>query len=213
MKYQEWKNEMNKEYQSIMKNGVWEIVPRPENKSVGTIHYFLKFEKGKDVHLEGFIDSDWGRSGKGGRSTRGACFSLGSSMVSWMSRKKETMALSSVEVEYIVACEVSREAVWLRKMLFDLFVGSLDPTIIHCDNTNCIRLSEDSVFHGKTKHINNKYHYIRKLVQYGVLKLEYIPIDDQAADILIKYLPNNNLVYFRNKLGLVDISSLVERER
>jgi len=103
--------------------------------------------------------------------------------------------------------------VWLRKMLYDLFAGLLDPTIIHCDNTSCIRLSEDPIFHGKTKHIRNKYHYIQKLVQYGVLKLEYIPIDDQTADILTKSLPNKKLVYFRNKLGLVDISSLVERER
>ena len=81
-------------------------------------------------------------------------------MVSWMSRKKERVALSNAEAEYIVACEVRREEIWLRKMLSDLFGGPLDPTIIHCDNTSCIRLFEYSVFHGKTKHINNKYHYI-----------------------------------------------------
>lgn len=81
-------------------------------------------------------------------------------MVSWMSRKQETMPLSSVEAEYIAACEVSREAIWLRKMLSDLFAGPLDPTIICCDNTSYIRLSEDLVFHVKKKHINNKYHYI-----------------------------------------------------
>ena len=63
------------------------------------------------------------------------------------------------------------------------------------------------------QHINNKYHYIRKLVQDGVLKLEYIPTDDQIANILKEFVPNKKLVYFRNKLVLVDISSLVERER
>eukprot|EP00253_Pinus_taeda_P001623 PITA_01623 len=140
----------------------------------GTIHYCLKYEKGKGVHLEGFTDSDWGGSEKDGRSTTGGCFSLGSSMVSSMSRNQETIALSSAEAEYIAACEVSREAVWLRKMLSDLFAGPLDSTIIRCDNTSCIRLSKDPIFHGKMKHINSKYHYIRKLVQDGVLKLEYI---------------------------------------
>ena len=99
-------------------------------------------------------------------------------MVSWMSRKQETMALSSVEVKYVPACEVSREVIWLRKLLSDLFAGPLAPKTIHCDNTSCIRLSEDTVFHGKTKHINKKYHYIRNLVQDGVLKLEYVPTDD-----------------------------------
>eukprot|EP00253_Pinus_taeda_P033835 PITA_33835 len=181
--------------------------------SLGNRPYYLKYEKGKDVPLEGFTDSNWGGNEKDGISTTGGRFSLGSFMVSWMSRKQEIVALSSAKAEYIAACEVIREAVWLRKMLSDLFIGPLDPTIIHCDNTSYIRLFEDLVFHGKTKHINNKYHYIRKLVQDGVLRLNYIPTDDQIADILTKFLPNKKLVYFRNKLGLVDISSLVERER
>eukprot|EP00253_Pinus_taeda_P023271 PITA_23271 len=126
----------------------------------GTIHYCLKYEKGRSVNLEGFTDSDWRGSEKDGRSTTGGCFNLGSSMVSWMSKKQETVALSSAEAEYVAACEVRREAVWLRKILSDLFAGPLDPTFIHCANSSCIRLSEDPIFHGKTKHINNKYHYI-----------------------------------------------------
>ena len=95
----------------------------------------------------------------------------------------------------------------------DLFERLMDPTMIHCDNTSCIRLFEEPVFHGKTKHINNKYHYIRELVQNGVLSLQYISIDEHVADILMKSLPNKKLVYLRDKLGLIDISSLVESER
>ena len=90
-------------------------------------------------------------------------------MVSWMSRKQDTVALSSAEAEYVAACEVSREAIWLRKLLSDLFEGPIDPTVIHCDNTSCIRFCEDTMFHGKTNHINNKYHYIQELVKNGVL--------------------------------------------
>ena len=59
-----------------------------------------------------------------------------------MSRKQETIALSSAKAEYIAACEVNKEAVWLRKLLYDLFEGPMDPTMIHCDNTSCIRLTE-----------------------------------------------------------------------
>ena len=86
-----------------------------------------------------------------------------------MSKKQESIALSSVEAEYIEACEARREVVWLRELLSDLFEGPMDPTMIHCDNSSGIRFSEDPMFHGKTKHINNKYHHIRKLVQDGVL--------------------------------------------
>ena len=69
------------------------------------------------------------------------------------------------------------------------------------------------MFHGKTKHINNKYHYIRELVQNGVLQLQYISTNEQVVDILTKSLPNKKFAYLRDKLGLVDVSSLIERER
>ena len=65
--------------------------------------------------------------------------------------------------------------------------------MIHCVNTSCIQLFEDPVYHGKTKHINNKYHYIQELVQNGVLQLQYISTDEQVADILTKSLPNKKL--------------------
>jgi len=81
-------------------------------------------------------------------------------MVSWMRRKQDLVAISSVEAEYIVASEVSKEADWLRKLLLDLFEGPLDPTIIQFDNQSCIRSIEDPMFHARTKHINNKYHFI-----------------------------------------------------
>ena len=161
----------------------------------------------------GYIYSDWGGSEQDGRSTTRGCFSLGSSMISWMSRKQDTIALSSVEAKYNATCEVSREVVWLRKLLSDLFEGPMDPTVIHCDNTSCIRLSEDPIFHTKSKDIYNKYCYIQKLVQDGVVQLQYISTDEQVADIFTKSLPNTKLEYLRSKLGLVDISSLVERER
>jgi len=88
-----------------------------------------------------------------------------------MSRKQNSVALSSLEAKYLTASEVGREAVWLRKLLSNLFEGPLDPTIIQCDNQSCIRLTKDPIFHARTKHINNKYHYIRSLVQDGVMKL------------------------------------------
>jgi len=79
-----------------------------------------------------------------------------------MNIKQDTIALSSVGAENIATCEVSREAIYLRKLLYNLFEGPMDPTMINCDNTTCIRFSEDPMFHGNTNHINNKYHYIRK---------------------------------------------------
>jgi len=66
-------------------------------------------------------------------------------------------------------------------------------------------MSEDP-FHARMKHINNKYHYIRILVQNGVVKLQYILADEQVVDVLMKPLPNKNFEYFRSMFGLVDVA-------
>ena len=85
-------------------------------------------------------------------------------MISWFSRKQSCVALSTTEAEYGVACSASCEAVWLRKLLYDLFDLQLDATYIYCDNQICVKLSKNSMFHEKSKHIEIKYHYIRDMV-------------------------------------------------
>jgi hypothetical protein len=67
-------------------------------------------------------------------------------MISWSSRKQGSIAQSTAEAEYIVASAASREAVWLRKLLSDLFSAELEPTVIHCDNQSCVKLSVIPVF-------------------------------------------------------------------
>ena len=129
-----------------------------------------------------------------------------------MSRKHDTIALSSAEAEYVAASEVCQEAGWLWKLLSNLFEGLPSSTWIHCDNESYIRLTEDLMFHVRTKHINKKYHYIKSLVQDGIVELHYLPTGEQVADVLTKALPNKKLEYLRDKFGLVDISSLIERE-
>jgi hypothetical protein len=61
------------------------------------------------------------------------------------------MALSSTEVEYMEASQASCEAFWLRKLLFGLFGHELRPTIIHCENQSSIKLSENPLFHDRSR--------------------------------------------------------------
>ena len=86
------------------------------------------------MHLVGYTDSDWASSVQDRKSTFGCCFSLGSVVISWFNRKQTSVALSSIEAEYITACMATREAMWLRKLLARLFGYMLEPTVIHCDN-------------------------------------------------------------------------------
>ena len=137
----------------------------------GTITYGLRYTSISGVLLAGYADSDWAGGAVDWKSTSGYCFSMGSAMISWSNRKQGSIAQSTAEAENIAASDDYKEAVWLRKLLSDFFEGKLDSTIIHCDNRSCIKLSENLVFHDRSKHIEMKYHFIRDLVQRGTLNL------------------------------------------
>ena len=162
--------------------------------------------------LHGYADSDLAGSPVDRKSTSGYCFSLGSTMIFWSSRKQGSITQSTVEAEYIAASNANREAVWLRKLTSGLFGEKLETTIILCDNQSFIKLTENSVFHDRSKHIDLKYHYIRDMVQQNVIKLKYIATNDQVADILTKPLQLAKFAHFRDKLGVVENASLAERE-
>ena len=140
----------------------------------GTLDYGLMYVTNHEFGLYGYSYSNWAKNILDQKSTSTYCFSLGSSMVSWSSRKQSCVALSMAEAEYVAACAACREAVWLRKMLFGLFGHKLDVTCIWCDNQSCMKLSENPMFHDRSKHIEIKYHYIRDMVQRGAVRLQYV---------------------------------------
>jgi hypothetical protein len=74
-------------------------------------------------------------------------------MISWQSRKQSSIVLNTVEAEYIVVCSASCEAIWLQKLLTDLFDLEMEATSILCDNQIYIKMTENLVFHDKSKHI------------------------------------------------------------
>ena len=124
-------------------------------------------------------------------------------MVSWLSINQTSVVLSTSEDEYIVACSTYSEAVWLCKLLTVLFNTEMDATDIYWDNQSCSKLTENPVLHDKSKHIHIKYHYIWYTVQRGAIKLQYVPTEEQVADVLTKPLSHVKFEYFRDKLGIV----------
>jgi hypothetical protein len=74
----------------------------------------------------------------------------------------------------MTASQASCEAIWLRKMMVGLFGQEMSPTVIHCDNQSCIKLSENPVFHDRSNHIEIRYHFIHDWVQRGSSIAVYI---------------------------------------
>jgi hypothetical protein len=125
-------------------------------------------------------------------------------MISWLNRKQTSVAFSTIEVEYIATCSASSEVVWIRNLLVELFDLELEVTYIFCDNHSCIKLSENPMFHDKSKHVEIKYHYIKDLVQKRAVKLQYVATYEHIADVLTKPLSKVKFEYFRDKLGVVN---------
>jgi hypothetical protein len=109
-----------------------------------------------DIQLHGFIDSDWAWSAYDRRNATWICFSLSFATMSWDSRKQKSVAVNIEEEEFIAVCDACTEAVWLRKLVSGLFDQVLDSTVIYCDNQSCVKLSENPVFHDRSKHIEIK---------------------------------------------------------
>lgn len=84
--------------------------------------------------LHGYVDSTWAGNAVDKKSTFRFCFSIGSTMISWSSWKEGSVALSTLEVEYIASNDANWEVVWLRNLLVGLFGEVLEMTIIYCDN-------------------------------------------------------------------------------
>jgi hypothetical protein len=91
--------------------------------------------------LQGYTDFDWVGSASDKKIIFGLCFSLGSIMISWASRKHKFVTLNTIEVEYIASCDAFTEAIWLCKLVSRLFDQAQDSTVIHCDNKSCVKLS------------------------------------------------------------------------
>ena len=110
--------------------------------------------------------------------------------------------MSTTESEYVAATHGMKEALWLRSLLSEAFGSLKDATIMFCDNQSAIALARDHQYHARTKHIDVRYHFIRWVVEQGVVRLVYCPTEDMVADVLTKALPSPKVKHFAASLGL-----------
>lgn len=139
--------------------------------------------------LLGFSDSSWAADVDSRRSVTGYIFYVAGAPISWKSQSQTTVALSSAEAEYMALCAATQEAVHLRTLLQDVlptYKASNEPVIIFEDNTACIAMSNNPVHHERTKHIDNKYHFIRERILSKEIHVVYLETRLMLADLLTK---------------------------
>ena len=184
----------------------------PHWKAVKRLLRYLQFTKDHKLHygvhtphhFHGYTDSNWAGDKGDRRSTCGYVFFLHGGAINWRSRKQKSVALSSVEAEYVAACEAGRDAVHWRSFLSDLGSPLLvpGPITIHCDSQGAIALSKNPEHHDRSKHIDIAYHWIRQQQAEGVIGLEYMNTQLMVADVLTKPLVRDRHAQLTYKLGL-----------
>ena len=168
--------------------------------------YGLKFyAHEEDPELCGYSDADWAGDVDTRRSTSGYVFQIGSSTISWSSKKQATVAKSSTEAEYVALSSATQEAVWLRSLMGDLGRQLDAPTIIYGDNQGAIELAKNAKYHNRTKHIDICHHFVCERVISNEIQVIYCPTGDMIADIMTKGLAKLSFEKLRDLLGVHDI--------
>ena len=134
----------------------------------GSVNHGLVYTKGGDPEvLTGYSDSDHAADVVGRRSTAGMAFYLNGCLITWNSQKQKTVALSTCESEFMAATVAAMQALWLRSLLSELTSTPRRTVTMFVDNNSAIALMKNLVFHGRSKHIDTKYHFIRECIERG----------------------------------------------
>ncbi|CAM8975395.1 unnamed protein product [Rhodiola kirilowii] len=167
----------------------------------GTANFGIWYTKDTNPYLVGYGNANWAGNAEDRKSTSGGCFFLGNNLVSWFSKKQNSISLLTAEVEYIAAGSCCTQLLWMKQMLSEYGVAEEEMTL-YCDNMSTISISKNPVQHSRMKHIDIRHHFIRELVEQKVVTLKHVTTDKQLADIFTKPLDATQFETHRSSLGL-----------
>ncbi|XP_066319982.1 secreted RxLR effector protein 161-like [Miscanthus floridulus] len=188
----------------------WAIVKRLLRYIKGTLDQGIIFSKTDESRLQltVFNDADMAGDIDGRWSTFDVLVFLGSVLISWLSLKQKVVALSTCEVEYVVAATVACQVVWLRRLLGELTGMKAHPPALMVDNQTAIALVKNPVLHDRSKHIDVKFHFLRDYVDRGQIVIEFVETGRQLADILTKPLGRLRLMELKEMIGMEGVQGI-----
>jgi hypothetical protein len=141
----------------------------------GTLHLGLHLQPSTQDDLVVYSDVDWAGWPDTRKSTSGYVVFLGDNLVSWSSKRRNTVSRSSAEAEYRAVANGVAEASWLRQLLQELHIPLRSATIVYCDNVSAVYMSSNPVQHQRTKHIEIDLHFVCEKVAMGTVRVLHVP--------------------------------------
>ena len=167
-----------------------------------TLSYGPRYYTEEGATLYGYVDASFNVH-PDSRSHTGYFLCIGKDSaptLSFSSKQKSCISLSSMEAEYVALHEMTKVIVHTRRFLAEIGFPQEGPTIIFEDNESAINLALSPGVGKKSKHIDLRYHYIKDMVKTGEIAIEYIDTTKQRANILTKPLPTSQFVSERNAM-------------
>uniref|UniRef100_I1QRU7 Retrovirus-related Pol polyprotein from transposon TNT 1-94-like beta-barrel domain-containing protein n=1 Tax=Oryza glaberrima TaxID=4538 RepID=I1QRU7_ORYGL len=163
-------------------------------------------QKGCDFELLGYSNSDYAGCKVDRKSTTRTCQFLGRSLVSWSSKKQNSIALSTAEAEYVAAGSCCAQLFWMKQTLND-FGYNFTKIPLLCDNESAIKIANNPVQHSRTKHIDICHHFLRDHETKGDICLTHVRTETQLADICTMPLDEKRF----SELRILQFHSLFSR--
>ena len=143
-----------------------------------TLHFGLKYAFSNTTTVSIYSDADWAGDRPSRRSTSGCCTFVNGHLISWYSKKQATVALSTMEAEYVAASIAVQECKWIKQLLNELQVQqSSGAPILYCDNQSALFSMENQQVSSRTKHIDIRYHFIKDAVENKEILVKYCPTE------------------------------------
>ncbi|GJV01300.1 hypothetical protein Tco_1334869 [Tanacetum coccineum] len=176
---------------------------------VGTLMYLtasrpdltFAYPKDSSIALTAYAGDDHAGCQDTRRSTSRSMQLLGDRLVSWSSKRQKSVAISSMEAEYIALSGCCAQVLWMRSELTDYGLG-FNKIPMYCDNKSAIALCCNNVQHSRSKHIDIIFHFIKEQVENEVVELYFVNTEYQLADIFTKALGRERIEFLINKLGM-----------
>ncbi|GJY57619.1 ribonuclease H-like domain-containing protein [Tanacetum coccineum] len=166
----------------------------------GTTDLGLQLFRSTTSQLIAYSDDDWACCLATRRSTSGYCVFLGDNLLTWSSKRQDTLSRSSAEAENRGVANAVAETSWIRNLLRELHTPLFTATLVYCDNVSAVYMSVNPVQHQRTKHIEIDIHFVRDKVAAGHVRVLHVPSRFQYADIFTKGLPYPLFTDFRSSL-------------
>ena len=156
---------------------------------------------GKDL-FTAYCDADHGGNPDNGKSTSGMVVKMGTGAISWSSKLQSIVTLSTTEAEYISAVSAGQEILWLRNLFTEFGYNFKSATKLCIDNQSAMSVAKNPEHHGRMKHLDLRYYWLRETVESGQIDVVYLQTKNMPADIMTKALGKVKVQEMCQMLGL-----------